>query len=91
MTQETNLAKALATASSRLAETMEQNDLYLALTMRYTGELAKLKAENAKLHSDLEFANAALKNAKAALKVKEQMVADAAKDETPFTDTNPEE
>lgn len=91
MTRDTNLAKALATASNRLSEAMEQNDLYLELTLRYTREIEKLITENTKLRSDLEFANAEMKNAKAALLVKEKTAAELVKDESPFTDTYPVE
>ena len=85
MQQENELAKSLATTSTMLAKALEDRDLYMDVAMRRAVENDRLKAENAKLRSDLEFAEAERKNAVAALKVRDKMAEAAAKDETPFT------
>ena len=85
MQQENELAKSLATTSTMLAKALEDRDLYMDVAMRRGVEVDRLKAENAKLRSDREFAEAERKNAVAALKVRDKMAEAAAKDETPFT------
>ena len=84
MQQENELAKSLATTSTMLAKALEDRDMYMDVAMRRAVENDRLKAENAKLRSDLEFAEAERKNAVAALKVREKTAEAAVKDETPF-------
>ena len=84
MQQENELAKSLATTSTMLAKALEDRDMYMDVSMRRGVENDRLKAENAKLRSDLEFAEAERKNAVAALKVREKTAEAAAKGETPF-------
>jgi len=91
MTKENILASALAATTVMLAEALTEKDQYQEWWSRKTTDYDKLKAEYTKLRSDLEFANAELKNAKAALTVKEQMSADTAEDESPFKEINTEE
>ena len=85
MQQENELAKSLATTSTMLAIALEDRDMYMDVAMRRAVENDRLKAENAKLRSDLEFAEAERKNAVAALKVRDKMAEAVVKDETPFT------
>ena len=85
MQQENELAKSLATTSTMLAKALEEKDMYMDVAMRRAVENDRLKAENAKLRSDLEFSEAERKNAVAALKVRDKVAEAAAKDETPFT------
>ena len=92
MQQENNLAKALATTSAMLVDALASRDLYLETSIRrgvdidtLKAEMDKLKAENAKLRSDLTFTESELKNAKAALKARDKIAAEVAKDEVPFT------
>jgi hypothetical protein len=91
MTKENILASSLAATAVMLVEALTEKEQYQEWWSRKTAEYDKLRTENTKLRSDLEFANAELKNVKVALKVKAQMTADAAKDESPFTEISPEE
>jgi hypothetical protein len=91
MTKENILASSLAATTVMLVEALTEKEQYQEWWSRKTIEYDKLRAENTKLRSDLEFANAELKNAKAALSVKEKTVAELAKDESPFTEISPED
>lgn len=91
MTKENILASGLAATAVLLVEALTEKEQYQEWWSRKNTEYEKLKAENTKLRSDLEFANAELKNAKAALSVKQKTAAELAKDESPFSDTVAEE
>lgn len=91
MTKENILASSLAATTVMLVEALTEKEQYQEWWSRKSNEYDKLRAENTKLRSNLEFANAELKNAKVALSVKEKMTAELAKDESPFTEISPEE
>ena len=91
MTKENILACSLAATTVMLVEALTEKEQYQEWWSRKTTDYDKLRAENTKLRSDLEFANAELKNAKAALSVKETTASELAKDESPFTEISPEE
>lgn len=84
MSKEKNLANALATTSTMLAETITSRDQYMEWWTRKNAECDELKSQVIKLRSDLEFAQAELKNVKAALETQKQLATAAAKDESPF-------
>lgn len=90
MTKENILANGLAATAVMLVEALTEKDQYQEWWSRKNAEYDKLKAENAKLRSDLEFTSAELKNAKAALTVKENTAAAIAKDESPFSEDGQE-
>lgn len=91
MTKEYILASALAATTVMLSDALSEKEQYQEWWSRKNAEYDKLKAENTKLRSDLEFTNAELRNAKAALSVKEKTAAELAKDESPFSQAAAEE
>ena len=91
MTKENILACSLAATTVMLVEALTEKEQYQEWWSRKTTDYDKLRAENTKLRSDLEFANAEMKNAKTAHSVKEKTIEELAKGESPFTDTRPEE
>ena len=75
----------LATTSAMLDETLVEREQYQDWWIKKNAECDTLKSENTKLKRDLEFADAELKNAKAALQVRADLTAAAEADESPFT------
>ena len=85
MNKEKALTHMLATTSAMLDEMIIEKEQYQDWWIKKNAECDTLKTENIKLKRDLEFTNAELKNAKAALLVRAELTAAAAEDESPFT------
>lgn len=80
MSKETNLANALATTSTMLAEAITSRDQYMEWWTKKNAECDELKGKAAQLRSDLEFTEAELKNVKAALEAQKSMSGSEAED-----------
>jgi len=73
MSKETNLANALATTSTMLAEAITSRDQYMEWWAKKNAECDELRGKVTKLRSDLEFTEAELKNVRAALEAQKSM------------------
>lgn len=85
MNKEKALTHMLAVAFPLLDEMTAEKDQYQDWWIKKNAECDTLKTENIKLKRDLEFVNAELTNAKAALKVWDELAVAAEQDESPFT------